>query len=227
MLGMHRSGTSSLAGCLQEYGLHLGEVVEQAPHNLRGNRESLLIREVNDRVLEHNSSAWDRPPAGAIVWDDAHRALRDRAVEAHATSDRPWGFKDPRTLFTLEFWQEGLPSLELVGTFRHPRAVAGSLTTRNGWDTSRGMELWLAYNRRLLALHMEQPFPLVSFDLPAADYATVITTTAQQLGLTDRSVPPGFFTDDLRHQRGERDEGALPADVHEVHDALCRRSIQP
>ena len=30
ILGMHRSGTSSLAGCLQEAGLELGDVVEWA-----------------------------------------------------------------------------------------------------------------------------------------------------------------------------------------------------
>lgn len=40
ILGMHRSGTSCLAGSLQEAGLYLGEVNTAAPHNAKGNRES-------------------------------------------------------------------------------------------------------------------------------------------------------------------------------------------
>ncbi len=62
ILGMHRSGTSCLAGSLQQAGLYLGEVVEQAPHKKRGNRESLVIRSLNDRLLEENGGAWDSPP---------------------------------------------------------------------------------------------------------------------------------------------------------------------
>ena len=40
ILGMHRSGTSCLAGCLEELGLHLGTVITSAPHNKKGNREN-------------------------------------------------------------------------------------------------------------------------------------------------------------------------------------------
>ena len=62
ILGMHRSGTSSLAGCLQEAMLGLGDVVESAPHNLKGNRENLAIRGLNDDFLAYSNGAWDRPP---------------------------------------------------------------------------------------------------------------------------------------------------------------------
>jgi len=44
ILGMHRSGTSCLAGSLQELGLYLGEVYDQNPHNPRGNRENAAAR---------------------------------------------------------------------------------------------------------------------------------------------------------------------------------------
>lgn len=44
VLGMHRSGTSVLAGCLGNYGLYLGEVVREAPHNKEGNNENLAVR---------------------------------------------------------------------------------------------------------------------------------------------------------------------------------------
>jgi len=41
ILGMHRSGTSCLAGCLQAAGLISGEVNIQAMYNAKGNRENL------------------------------------------------------------------------------------------------------------------------------------------------------------------------------------------
>ena len=119
ILGMHRSGTSCLAGSLQQAGLYLGEVVEQAPHNRKGNRESLAIRSLNDRLLESNDGAWNRPPA-ELVWSEIFASTRDRLIAKFA--DRTsWGFKDPRTLLTLPFWQDGIPELVFVGTFRHPR----------------------------------------------------------------------------------------------------------
>ena len=80
VLGMHRSGTSSLAGSLEEAGLHLGEVVTRADHNQKGNRESLAMRDLNDRLLEHNGGAWDRPPP-ALAWDDDFRKVCPCRVE--------------------------------------------------------------------------------------------------------------------------------------------------
>ena len=41
ILGMHRSGTSCLAGSLQEAGIYLGDVVTSAAHNQKGNRENV------------------------------------------------------------------------------------------------------------------------------------------------------------------------------------------
>lgn len=214
VLGMHRSGTSSLAGSLQEAGLHLGEVVTQAQHNRKGNRESLAVRDLNDRLLEHNDGAWDRPP-DRLVWDDDFRTQRAAVIAAHA-ADWRWGFKDPRTLLTLPFWQEGLPDLALVGTFRHPLAVAASLERRDGLATAVGLRLWQAYNERLVAAHEATPFPLISFDLPPDAYAAGVARIAEALDLPER---PGFFTEELRHH-GPVDDAALPAELAALHDRL-------
>ena len=69
VLGMHRSGTSLLAGTLQEAGLELGEVVHSAPHNRKGNRESISIRTLHEDLLER-SGGRKRGPA-ARYWSSA------------------------------------------------------------------------------------------------------------------------------------------------------------
>ncbi|MCB1006324.1 MAG: hypothetical protein KDB35_19225 [Acidimicrobiales bacterium] len=214
VLGMHRSGTSSLAGSLEEAGLHLGEVVTRADHNRKGNRESLAVRDLNDRLLEHNGGAWDRPPAH-LVWDDDFRTQRTAVIAAHA-ADWRWGFKDPRTLLTLPFWQEALPDLDLVGTFRHPLAVAASLERRDGLAPESGLRLWAAYNERLLAVHVAAPFPLVSFDLPTDDYVAAVRSMARALDLPGE---PGFFSEELRHH-GPVADAELPAEVASLYRRL-------
>ena len=67
ILGMHRSGTSCLAGSLQEAGLYLGEVNTTAPHNAKGNRESRTIVALHDGLLQANGGAWDAPPGTSGV----------------------------------------------------------------------------------------------------------------------------------------------------------------
>lgn len=214
VLGMHRSGTSSLAGSLEEAGLHLGEVVTQAQHNRKGNRESLAVRDLNDRLLDHNGGAWDRPPA-SLLWDDDFRTQRAAVIAAHA-ADWRWGFKDPRTLLTLAFWREGIPDLALVGTFRHPLAVAASLERRDGLAPEVGLRLWEAYNERLVAAHEAHPFLLVSFDLPPGEYATAVAAMAKALDLPGE---PGFFSEELRHH-GPADDAPLPPSVSALYERL-------
>jgi hypothetical protein len=103
ILGMHRSGTSCLTGSLQEAGLYLGAINESAPNNAKGNRENLAIMDLQNEVLAASGGAWDRPP-DAVVWSAEHKARRDALIATYP-ADRIWGFKDPRTLLTLEGWQ--------------------------------------------------------------------------------------------------------------------------
>lgn len=51
VLEMHRSGTSCLAGCLEDAGLFPGEVSRAAPFNKKGNNENLAVMEFTDEVL--------------------------------------------------------------------------------------------------------------------------------------------------------------------------------
>ena len=54
VLGMHRSGTSYLAGSLQEAGLILGDCHTWNKHNEKGNRENQKFVDLHDAILEAN-----------------------------------------------------------------------------------------------------------------------------------------------------------------------------
>jgi hypothetical protein len=200
VLGMHRSGTSCLAGCLEARGLDLGTVSRSDPHNAKGNREDVAVRELDEAVLAHSGGSWDAPPA-AVSWDDGLRARRDALLAARAAGGRRlWGFKDPRLLVTLPFWHAALRQPLLVATFRHPLAVARSLAARNGLALDAGLALWSLYNERLLALRRVRRFPIVRFDIEAELYQREVAALAGQLGLPAAALGDDFRDDALVHQ---------------------------
>src|SRR5439155_23365882 len=110
-------------------GVFLGEVSRKNPHNLKGNHESARIMELHEDLLRANGGRWDDPPLH-VRWSARHEALRDEIIQGYAGAGL-WGFKDPRTLLTLEGWLKALPDLVRLGIFRHPRLVAQSLQARN------------------------------------------------------------------------------------------------
>jgi len=208
ILGMHRSGTSALAGSLEEAGLEMGEVVGAAPHNRKGNRENWAILQMQEDLLARNGGSWKNVPS-AVRWFDLHRAVRDDFI-AGFRGAQVWGFKDPRNLLTLDGWLEVLPDAELVGIFRHPMLVASSLRRRDGLAIEEGLSLWCLYNEKLLALHRMRPFPLIEFDDDPDLFRRKLRFICEALRLPGRFRAPRFFEDALRHrhERDGRDLGA-------------------
>jgi len=223
---MHRSGTSCLAGSLEERGLVLGDVVNAAPHNLKGNKENIDLRSINDDVLAQSGGAWDKPPE-ALIWNDSLRRRRDAHMMAYATF-QIWGFKDPRTLLTLPFWREAGQNFRFVGTFRHPRAVVRSLMVRKGLEPeSSPLDLWKHYNLNLLEAHDLLQFPLVNFDLDQESYNQVVSEVAVSLGLPALSAPPLFYEASMRTgPSGYVDDGPIDDESLAIYTALQSRATE-
>jgi hypothetical protein len=225
VLGMHRSGTSCLTGNLEQAGLYLGDVNRKAPYNAKGNQENRAIMDLNDAVMSESGAAWDHPPKTPPVWSKEHRDLRDKILASYP-DEQIFGFKEPRTLFTLDGWLEAIPETGLVGTFRHPLTVAKSLQSRNGFPLGRGFDLWLSYNRRLLAVSQTRELPLINFDLPTDHYQSALLTICEKLDLTPPLGGFDFFETDLRHNKPPQEMPHNPA-LRDVYDALLSLSVRP
>lgn len=163
VLGMHRSGTSCLAGMLECAGFHVGDVDEWNPYNLKGNRENLAASAINEALLRANGGDWDAPPS-QVVASANHQADIRRLTGELAASGKPWLLKDPRTLLVLDAWTGAVPDLGKLGIFRHPLPVAQSLQRRDDTSIETGIGLWCDYNERLLATLATTPFPLLLFN---------------------------------------------------------------
>lgn len=146
ILGMHRSGTSLVARLLEEMGLFVG-------WRKQDDHEALFFLALNNWLLEQAGGRWDHPepvedlidegPVRELVVDYLRFSLRSpRAVSflgpgrylRYRTPEAltmPWGFKDPRTTFTLPIWLDLFPNARVVHVFRHGVDVAESLRRRH------------------------------------------------------------------------------------------------
>jgi hypothetical protein len=219
VVGMHRSGTSFLAGSLQLAGLELGRCSTWNRFNQRGNRENQEVVAFHDGLLARHGCAWHSPPPAAVPWNSAERKAASRIV-ASFRGVPAWGFKDPRATLFHEGWRALVPDLSFVGIFRHPSAVAESLRSREEMPAADALRIWAAYNRRLLALHEERPFPLLCFDDDEATLHEQLDRVATTLGL--RPVGPDrFFTGDLKHH--DPVAVSLPPAIADLYDKLRSR----
>lgn len=161
--GMHRSGTSMVAGLLAASGVDMGRhLVPPDRGNPEGYHEDLDIVRFHQGAFHHVL----RPHAGHIDWGwtevdaiDAGRmtAWTRRAsqlVRGRMAAGRPWGFKDPRVTPILDFWDALLGTPQYVGVYRNPVAVADSIqriaANSDLGDPRYAWALWHFYNQRLL-----------------------------------------------------------------------------
>ncbi len=198
---MHRSGTSCLAGTIQQAGLCLGDVSTNNKYNPKGNREHNTIMALNESLLKYNDASWNKPPNKEIQWDNSHLQQANE-IKKQITDDCPsncWGFKDPRTLLTFSFWLDTFPDSILIGTIRNPIDVAESLARRSDqFNIDDGLQLWLDYNSKLLDLLKKKPFPLVSFDYPSTTYTQKTNEIVSVLFPNSSMSNIDFFDSTLR-----------------------------
>jgi hypothetical protein len=167
VLGMHRSGTSSIVNLLS----HLGfkgpmDPMKPKPDNPEGFGESLGITRLDDLLLYRLGGAWQCPPLSAsLEFDDPDWIERGRAAFTTAFGSRNeahgWVLKDPRISLLLPFWRRvlGPRPLRILCVFRPPEQVVASLASdRRGSSqmTNEALAIanWERYNRAMLE-HLE------------------------------------------------------------------------
>jgi hypothetical protein len=166
VLGMHRSGTSMIARLLNLCGMHLGNPEDiMEPHTLDnpdGYWENTRIVAINDSILK-GFGGTDQWPPGLIDGWTANPILGETRANAKdliaEMSEQPvWGWKDPRTMLTLPFWQNLIPTdLKYVLIYRNPLEVAMSLGKRQDYvdayyapNLSHSLYLWTEYHLKAL-----------------------------------------------------------------------------
>jgi hypothetical protein len=159
LTGMHRSGTSMVAGLLHHNGVSMGSQFRRPlPENPKGFYEEEAFRCFNDKLLEEVGyfvKDWNPKFGGVLTSPSSHSSAMSLIEQFSQTSD-VWGWKDPRTCLTLAFWLNVIDALNLLRETkvivieRQIRSVAVSLSKRgNIASLSQGASLCRMYKDHL------------------------------------------------------------------------------
>jgi hypothetical protein len=231
-----------IASLLHTCGLDLGpkkDFLPPAPNNPEGFWESRSFLRLNDAILKELGGSWDHPPRMDVAgWENEPnlQPLCERANKLVRRFDgrEPWGWKDPRNCLTLPLWRKLLPEMKVLICVRNPLAVAESLRLRNSISYADSFDLWLTYNRCVLAAAPVE-YRLVThcetyLRDPCAELRRVLqwaglpATADQTQQACQRIAPP------LMHHRVTLTDlvnAGASDDLLQWYRDLCKEAVQP
>ena len=171
LLGMHRSGTSALAGMLHSGGIVLGDkFTRPLPENPKGFFEDLKVQNINKQILASIGKDWNNIIEESDLLKTPDRLLQLLPIVYRYFESRfqKWAWKDPRLCLTFPLWAKILPldKLHVLFILRSPMSVARSLYQRNKMPLEKGMELWAGYNYRITSIlkQYELPYTFIRYE---------------------------------------------------------------
>ncbi len=186
VLGMHRSGTSALTGCLGLLGVTLGTNLMPAhpEFNARGHWEHSDAAALNEQLLAALERTWQDERRLPAKWSSSptiagYREEMTSFLHRTFSSSVLWGLKDPRLCRLLPLWLEALRETQTTPVFifalRHPAEVARSLARRNDMPEARAYLLWLIYMLEAERASRDYPRAVVSYEALLADWHTALS----------------------------------------------------
>jgi hypothetical protein len=218
VLGMHRSGTSSIAGSLIRLGgaapLHL---LPAQADNERGFWESSVITDLNDEILAAGGSDWqdwrnfDLNRIETAVAGTMRARARSALLTEFGEARLPV-IKDPRMCRLMPFWssvfREVKWSVRALLPLRSPLEVALSLNRRDGLALSCASLIWLRHVLEAEVESREMPRAFLNWHAFLADPRRSLGQVGGSLELTwprwcDRAFTEidEYVSGDLRHHR--------------------------
>jgi hypothetical protein len=221
--GMHRSGTSMIAGFFERAGLFIGsELLPAHVTNEKGFFEDVEFVKLHEAALTEAG----QPKDGWTdhIFEKIPQQLEAQADKLIATNDShdPWGWKDPRTCLFLNYWAKKLPAANFVFIFRPPWEVADSLYRRGDEammkDPKLAFAVWQAYNNAILSFCESYPQRtlLVSIDEVVASPSALIQEVNRKFGLTLKDVQPDY-DQSLLNKRAKQYQRVVAEAVPDVY----------
>jgi len=243
ILGMHRSGTSTVTRAINLLGAYLGEdadLMPPLPENPEGFWERMDIWSLQDRILSVMERDWTTTTPLPENWHTADKMqpYKDELVELVIGTfggKSLWAWKDPRTCLLLPLWKDVLAELgfeqKVVFVIRNPLDVARSLEKRNGFPLHIGLSMWFNYTLAALKGVEGLETVFVSYDCFLANWKTELKKCSEALGIdwpaddTElKEKMASFMRHDLRHSVSGLEE-LKAAKVSEPISCLYRRLI--
>lgn len=174
VLGMHRSGTSTVTKGLEALGVDLGsELMPSAADNPKGFWGDTGFYQLNEELLKILGRSWcdlERTESEELV-RLGEGTLFFRALELVRSRMRGKslvGIKDPRFAILLPFWKKVFlaagVSVSHVVAIRNPLSVADSLVRRDSLSKSHAVWLWVMHYAQIVSNTSGVPLAVVDYD---------------------------------------------------------------
>lgn len=216
LFGMHRSGISVLAGCLNLLDVNFGKAIRPGNQaNQTGFFENQDIVLQHDILLRDLGFRWDMVGSLPSDWierktvQDAREKI-STLIEKNFSGEEYWAIKDPRLCRLMPLWMDVFKQTDIEPCFvlmvRHPFEVARSLEKRDGFDLLKGHLLWLMHNREALAACSGHKYVILTYDGLLADPVYSMENISRELGIVFPKEPKkvyqkliDFVRPDLKH----------------------------
>ena len=190
VLGMARSGTSAIAKALEVLGVDLGNKLLSARGvNPKGFYEDTeIMYDINRRVVDVLGNPWIS--SDSFIVHPALQPYKNKAIillNQRFSNTSCWGFKDPRTVGMLHFWQNIFCEMQLddnyVITMRHPLSSAYSNFHYMRTDIEVGLIQWMTSLISAIDNTNGKKRVLVSYELMLENPKNQLERMHQQLSL--------------------------------------------
>lgn len=243
IVGMRRSGTSSVCLALSRLGVFFGESARLLPGDafneegywehqelcsaLRKFRASLGLISVEYDLTPDDWRERPQTEHWLGVW-------QDRLEREFLPSSTPWAWKEPDASLALPFVREASTrvgaELSLLICVRNPASVARSDQARSGSVPEQTVGAWLAHTLAALRESRGVARRVVLFEEFLSSPGKVLTPVVQDLGLSPSEeawkAAEGSIRQDLAHHRlGAEALAPYPDLVRQTYE-LCLRAAQ-
>jgi len=135
VLGMHKSGTSIIAGVLARLGVNMGRSVEEESKrddisNPLGHYEDWDFQKLNKEILKQADGDWKNPPLKKDILnekDSFKEQIKDLIQKKESIL---WGWKDPRTSLTMDLFLPYLKNPYFIICHRKDEDIINSIQRR-------------------------------------------------------------------------------------------------
>ncbi|WP_162180870.1 glycosyltransferase [Francisella philomiragia] len=212
VLGMHRSGTSALAGTLHYFGFDYGsDLMPLSDGNPKGYFENNLVYQHNRYMMSQAKANWD---TYTMTVDDIPKEKQQEYIKKaeeilkseFANADKI-AIKDPRICILFPIWEQACKNLgidiKIIIPYRNPTEVAMSLETRNKFSHQKSYLIWA--HHFLMAELQSRSYPRIftSFDSLITDTDSTLEVLSQflDISITDemRANVDDFLDKDIKN----------------------------
>ena len=143
IVGMHRSGTTMISKLLENLGLYVGDEKEI-------NNESIFFWEINNWIFDVHTATPEKPHNLRYCNPTARKVILESLEYFIKSSKRkeylgkynnkfksikdvnfPYGWKDPKNTFTIDFWSSVFPNPKVIHIYRNPIDCVSSYIERD------------------------------------------------------------------------------------------------